>query len=495
MLRKRICNSLSARVFLATALVLLLAGAITFGLIAWATPSTYTAVLNDDLTGQVDALVEKLASTALADCGPVLDAFLRNTGADALLVGPDGVAVETGSRFAICPAEEGGGEEAPNSPAVAYTTVEMQGGKGAESVTVTLSDQAAIAAEVYFAGQREAYTLYVTPRLKAENLAVRALAQMAPWLLLALLAFSLLCALAYSKYIARPIVRLSGIARKLAELDLGWTCEETRQDEIGQLGQSLNQMAQKLSAALQELKASNEALRGEVEQERELERQRTAFFSAASHELKTPVTILKGQLSGMLDGVGVYRDRETYLARSLQVTARMEALIQEILTVSRMEALNGAALCGEVDLSEAVERQLALVAELLGQRNLKVKAELCPELTVRGDWRMLEKAIGNLLANAALYSPEGGEICVWCGRRQGKAALTIENTGVWIKAEALPHLFEPFYREEGSHNRRTGGSGLGLYLVRVILERHGASCRIENTERGVRAAVCFDGAP
>ena len=260
-----------------------------------------------------------------------------------------------------------------------------------------------------------------------------------------------------------PIVRLSGIAGKLAELDLGWTCEETRQDEIGQLGQCLNQMAQKLSAALQELKASNEALRGEVEQERELERQRTAFFSAASHELKTPVTILKGQLSGMLDGVGVYRDRETYLARSLQVTARMEALIQEILTVSRMEALNGAALCGEVDLSEAVERQLALVAELLGQRNLKVKAELCPELTVRGDWRMLEKAIGNLLANAALYSPEGGEICVWCGRRQGKAALTIENTDVWIKAEALPHLFEPFpYRKKARTTAARAAAGWGF---------------------------------
>lgn len=174
-------------------------------------------------------------------------------------------------------------------------------------MTITTSEQATIAAEVRFAGQEENYTLYVTPRIEAENLAVQALVQMAPWLLLVLLAFSLLCAFFYSRYITRPIVRMSGIAGKMAQLDFQWSCGETRRDEIGQLGRSLDQMAQKLSAALTQLKTANEALRGEVEQERELERQRLAFFSAASHELKTPVTILKGQLAGMLDGVGVYR--------------------------------------------------------------------------------------------------------------------------------------------------------------------------------------------
>ena len=80
---------------------------------------------------------------------------------------------------------------------------------------------------------------------------------------------------------------------------------------------------------------------------------------------------------------------------------------------------------------------------------------------------------------------------MWCGLLEGCPALTVENTGVHIEEEALPRLFEPFYRAEGSRSRATGGSGLGLYLVKMILERHGAECTIENTADGVRAAVMF----
>ena len=192
MLGKKIRESLTARIFLITALILLGAGAITFGLIAWATPSTYTAVVNDELAGQVDALAEELSDVPLEECGPALDAFLRTSGADAVLVGPDGQAVDTGSRFAAQPA---GGYQAQAEDSGTVTYITSQPGS-ADAVAITTTEQATIASEVYFSGRTEAYTLYVTPRLKAENLAVQALVQMAPWLLLALLCFSLLCALA-----------------------------------------------------------------------------------------------------------------------------------------------------------------------------------------------------------------------------------------------------------------------------------------------------------
>ena len=228
-----------------------------------------------------------------------------------------------------------------------------------------------------------------------------------------------------------------------------------------------------------------------MERERELDRQRMAFFSAASHELKTPVTILKGQLSGMLEGVDVYRDRDKYLLRSLQVTGRMEGLIQEMLAISRMET--GAVTVREepVELSDLVAEQLELDAGLLEQRSQRLVLRLTPGLTVTGDPSLLKKAVGNLLSNASLYSPEGAQVRVWCGLSQGGPALTVENTGAHITPEALPHLFEPFYRAEGSRNRATGGSGLGLYLVKIILERHGAACTVENTPDGVKVTVCF----
>ena len=351
-------------------------------------------------------------------------------------------------------------------------------------MTTALSD--ALIAEVTFADRAETYQLLVVPPMRLANQAVEALNRAAPCLALALLAFSLLCAVGYSRYLARPIVRISSIAGRMAELDFQWKCGETRRDEIGALGRSLDEMAERLSAALAELEEANAALRGDMERARELERQRLAFFSAASHELKTPVTILKGQLSGMLDGVGVYRDREKYLARSLQVAGRMEALVGELLAVSRMES-DGASRREAVELSALTAEKLAQDAELLEQRGMTAVEALEPGLLVEGERALLGRAVENLLSNAALYSPEGAEIRVTAAARGAWAVLTVENTGARIPAEALPHLFEAFYRAEPSRSRATGGSGLGLYLVRMIVERHGGTCRIENSADG----VCF----
>lgn len=492
MLRERIAESLTARIFLITAGILLAAGAVTFSFIAWASPSTYTAVVNDDLTAQVDALVEKLTETTPADCGELLDDFVLTSGANAMLVGPDGRLVDTGAKLMVQAVYEDDNMIVTTSEqesAVSYHSRDIREG---DTVAVTMSEQATITAEVVFAGQSESYTLYVTPRIEVENLAVRALIQIAPWLLGVLLVFSLLCALIYSRYITRPIVRMSGIAGKMAELDFHWECGEKRKDEIGKLGRSLDQLARRLDTALTDLENANQALRGEVERERELDRQRMAFFNAASHELKTPVTILKGQLSGMLEGVGVYQDRDKYLLRSLRVTGRMENLVQEMLAISRMESGSEAVKREPVELSALIERQLALDAPLLEQRNQRLVQDLTPGITVTGDASLLGRVAGNLLSNASLYSPEGAEVRVWCGLLNGRPALTVENTGVHISEDALPHLFEAFYREETSRNRATGGSGLGLYLVNMILDRHGAECTIENTGDGVRAAVRFE---
>ena len=145
-----------------------------------------------------------------------------------------------------------------------------------------------------------------------------------------------------------------------------------------------------------------------------------------------------------------------------------------------------------VELSALIERQLALDAPLLEQKEQRLVQDLTPGIVITGDASLLGRVAGNLLSNASLYSPEGAEVRVWCGLLDGSPALTVENTGARISEDALPHLFEAFYREESSRNRATGGSGLGLYLVKMILARHGAECTIENTEDGVLAVVLFE---
>jgi len=483
-LRRKLAESLTVRIFLLTFLLLLGAGGLTFALIAWATPITYTAVISDRLQAQVADLTQQLAQTNLADAGPILDAFVRESGAEVALTAPGGAEADTGSLL-VLPEEDwqvavtmSGADNSVQTYEADTYQVQIDRADG----VVTATQTGILTTQITFADQEGTYQLLVSPQLRLANQAVEALGRVAPWLALALLAFSLLCAFGYSRYITRPIVRLNGIAGRMAELDLQWVCGERRRDEIGQLGRSLDKMARRLSAALTDLETANQALRGEVAR---------AFFSAASHELKTPVTILKGQLAGMLEGVGVYQDRDKYLLRSLQTTGRMERLIGEMLSISRMESGSAAVRQEPVDLSALMAQQLALDRELLEQRGQQLVSALTPGITVPADASLLGKAVGNLLSNASRYSPEGAEIRVWCGRLEGRPALSVENTGARVSGDALPHLFEAFYREEGSRNRSTGGSGLGLYLVKMILDRHGAVCTIENTEEGVKATVRF----
>lgn len=148
---------------------------------------------------------------------------------------------------------------------------------------------------------------------------------------------SLLCAWLYARYITRPIVRLSKISKQMAELDFSGQCSTGREDELGCLAQNLNSLSASLSTALNDLQAANQQLKTDIEKEQELERQRVDFFSAASHELKTPLTILKGHLAGMLNGVSGYENQIEYMERSLAVVDRMEKLVKELLYVSKTE--------------------------------------------------------------------------------------------------------------------------------------------------------------
>src|SRR5699024_5433924 len=160
----------------------------------------------------------------------------------------------------------------------------------------------------------------------------------------------------------------------------------------------------------------------------------------------------------MLEGVGVYQDRNKYLLRSLRVTGRMENLVQEMLAISRMESGSVSVKREPVDLPALIERQLTLDAPLLEQKNQRLVKDLTPGIVVIGDASLLGRVAGNLLSNASLYSPEGAEVRVWCGLLDGRPALPVENTEAHLSEQALRHLFGAVYREGTSRNRTTGGT-------------------------------------
>ncbi len=344
---------------------------------------------------------------------------------------------------------------------------------------------------VSFIGEKHSYTLFLAKNTDKESQVVEALHKALPALTIVIIMVSVLVAVFYAWYITAPIKKISKMSRRMASMDFSSLCPVDRTDEIGVLADSLNTLSSNLSVALMELKEANQKLQADIDKERELERQRVEFFSATSHELKTPITIIKGQLQGMLYQVGRYKDRETYLAQSLEVTNTLEKMVQELLTISRLDTPGYVCKKSDIDFSRLINERLIAYEDLFMQKELNVEKTVTPELHITGDIQLLQKVLDNLLGNAATYSGIGNCIFVKLWNELGKIKLTIENTGVHIPDEDIPKLFEAFYRVEQSRNRQTGGTGLGLYIVKTILELHGAEIEIANSAQGVIVSVQF----
>ena len=340
-------------------------------------------------------------------------------------------------------------------------------------------------------GEAEEYNLLIAKNTSKESQVVEALQKSLPILGIVVLLVSAIAAFFYSWYMTAPIKKVSKLSKQMADMDFNGLCNTTRTDEIGVLSNSLNTLSQKLGAALSDLQKANQKLQADIDMERQLERQRVEFFSAASHELKTPITIIKGQLQGMLYQVGRYKDRETYLAQSLEVTDNLEKMVQELLTISRLDTPGYAFNPSHIYFDKLIQDRLTANEDLFMQRELTLEKDISSEVSILGDLQLLQKVVDNLLGNAATYSPAGERITVKVWQADEKAHLTIENTGVHIPDEDIPKLFEAFYRVDQSRNRQTGGTGLGLYIVKTILDLHGAKIKIENTAQGVKVAVQF----
>lgn len=358
-----------------------------------------------------------------------------------------------------------------------------------DAVNVQAQENPSAVKQYSFELGEKKYTMVVSGGMQPVNQAMEILKQIFPYILAVSVFVAVLFAVGLSLYLTMPVVRLSRISKRMASLDFGSSYQGKRTDEIGALGTDLNELSANLSHALSDLKEANARLKSDIDKEREIEKKRIAFFSAVSHELKTPITILKGHLSGMLQGVGEYQNRDYYLQRSQETTEKMEDMVRELLTVSRIESQ--AFRTKKTDIAELLRQKIADMTELIEDKKLGLEVTIPERLYAEVNPGMLEKVFSNLLMNAVRYTPEGNgneiRVILQPQEKDGRTAVCrVENTGVSIPEEAIPHLFEAFYRAEQSRNRQTGGSGLGLYIVRMILEQHKAEYRIENIEDGVR---------
>ena len=352
-----------AKVFLLTALLLFGLSLVVYGLLAWLMPQTYSHKLNASLDEQTVSFLAGLEEVAFSDSGGLFDQFARNREIYSMeLYDDNGVLIPLPSA------------QAP----AAYGETSLAGyGEGNVALSAeeeTGEDAPVLAGHYYFSfgDSQERYLLLVYGKAGQIAELQQAFLRLFPFLSAVVLLVSLLVSWIYSRMITKPVLEISRISEEMSELHLEWQLDGSRTDELGTLEKSLNLLSHNLSAALSDLQDANKKLEDDIEREKKLEQARTDFFSAVSHELKTPITVIKGQLEGMLLGIGAYKDHGKYLARSLEVANTLEAMVQEILTISRLDAAGADFKKDNFDCVQVIRRYLSETEDLMAEKDLQI---------------------------------------------------------------------------------------------------------------------------
>lgn len=310
-------------------------------------------------------------------------------------------------------------------------------------------------------------------------------------MLLLLAAVSFAFSFGISRSITKPILQLHQAALKMAQLDFSQKSAYHASNELGDLSDSLNFLSDKLNETIGQLEQANRALQRDLDIQKETDRMRRGFIAAASHEFKTPLTLLRGYLEMLQDGrLGASQVRQAE-GVMMQEIDRLDAMVLELLDISRYESENWTPNIVPFDLCGLAEKLLETNQPLLSARKLSCRFQPeSPIMTVLGDSDGIEKVLSNYLSNAIKYAPEGSGLVLtiaWESQehRNKNAILSLFNPGNPIAPDDLAHLWEPFYRVDKSRARQTGGNGLGLAICKDILDRHGSRYGVRNDQGGV----------
>ena len=242
-------------------------------------------------------------------------------------------------------------------------------------------------------------------------------------------------------------------------MDCGGRC-----DEVGELAEAFNAMADSLQ---------------------ETERQRREFIANISHELKTPMTTISGYAEGILDGTIPHNQEEHYLHIISDESRRLSRLVRRMLDVSQLQSIDLLKEKAPFDICESMRRALISLEKKITDRNLDVEADIPDEPTmVLGDKELITQVIYNLLENAAKFAYSGTTLYLGLSTRGEKAEVSVRNVGDTIAPEEIPRLFERFHKTDKSRSEDKDGVGLGLYIVKTILDQHREQLRA-SSENGV----------
>lgn len=299
-----------------------------------------------------------------------------------------------------------------------------------------------------------------------------------------------LAILLLSKKLTQPIIEIEEQAKRIAELDFDKQNEVSQSDEIGSLGRAVNQIAAKLSHTIGALNEANDKLKDEIENERRIERMRRQFVSNVSHELKTPISMIVGYADGLKFGIAKNPDNvEKYCDIILSESEKMNTLINDLLDMSAYQEGHLPIQQKRFNLSETILKAGETFSAKAREQQTPVIYHLEDSLEILGDQFRIEQVLRNLLSNALKHVSNEGGVVVQLRSEGHEAVLSVYNDGDAIPEDELEAIWMSFYRGGQAREKQMDGFGIGLALVREIVEKHSGRATCSNVENGVKFEV------
>ena len=312
----------------------------------------------------------------------------------------------------------------------------------------------------------------------------------------AILAVGIIAAFVVSTYITRPIKQLSNIAEKMSEMDFNARYEGSDKGEIGLLGKSMNNMSEKLEQNIAELKKANLELKKDIDKKEKLEIMRTDFLSNVSHELKTPIALIQGYAEGLKEGItDDPESMEFYCDVIMDEANKMNTMVKRLLTLNQIEFGNDEPDMERFNINELIASVVDANAIRAGQKNMSIVFDNRNEQNfVWADEYKTEEVLTNYISNALNHCDGKQAIEVRTSKSEDGATLTVTvyNSGRNIAEEDLERIWEKFYKTDKARTREYGGNGIGLSIVKAIMESMGQEYGVRNVSDGVEFWFTLD---
>ena len=288
-----------------------------------------------------------------------------------------------------------------------------------------------------------------------------------------------------SRYFTKPIHDMSIVAKRMCDLDFNAKVTVKSKDEIGELGNSMNQLSTKLESTISELKTANAELHHDIEKKIQIDEMRKDFLSQVSHELKTPIALIQGYAEGLKESINDDPESQTFYCEVIMDEAnKMNNMVKKLMSLNELEFGQGQVEMTRFDIVELIQNVCQASDILREDTKAELEIQTDQPQYVWADEFLIEEVVTNYITNAIHYVTPGGKITVRLVPMEKELQVIVYNTGKQIPQDELDKIWIKFYKVDKARTREYGGSGIGLSIVAAAMEAHGKAYGVRNVDDG-----------